>query len=223
MTVLANYYMDFLETDFHKRRVPKRSVQLQNKKNLRIGLNLAKYDAFQSVILKALENVIASPPLKIRRGKYRSIVPQKTQDIIAVHTNSVSDDLLADVAATISTNITDIAEPDTTDIGDAISRSIDSAADIIRTEIVTPFVISLEGLLQSSSGANIESIFTLEESLVAILSEPFDELINEWVANAYGRQLDPIEQSVLDILEGDTGRNSIRSDFSSFSAKDLFV
>ena len=37
---VAKYFMDFLETDFHKRRNPKRSVQLRNSSNLLIGLNL---------------------------------------------------------------------------------------------------------------------------------------------------------------------------------------
>lgn len=40
---VTKYFMDFLETDFHKRCNPKRSVQLRNSSNLLIGLNLNKY------------------------------------------------------------------------------------------------------------------------------------------------------------------------------------
>jgi hypothetical protein len=43
---LATYYMDFLETDFHRRRNPKRNIRLRNADNLLIGLNLARYQKF---------------------------------------------------------------------------------------------------------------------------------------------------------------------------------
>lgn len=107
---LATYYMDFLETDFHKRRVPKRSVMFRNNKNLRVGLDLAKYDAFQYSVLKVLESGMTRP-LSIPRGKYRVVVSQKVKDLIAAHTRSISDEVLAEVAASITTKITDIVNP----------------------------------------------------------------------------------------------------------------
>ena len=58
---LVTYYMDFLETDFHKRRVPKRSVKFRNSKNLRVGLDLAKYEAFQPSVLKVLGSGMTRP------------------------------------------------------------------------------------------------------------------------------------------------------------------
>ena len=40
---VAKYFMDFLETDFHKHKFPRRSIKLRNNDNLLIGLNLQKY------------------------------------------------------------------------------------------------------------------------------------------------------------------------------------
>ena len=51
---VAKYFMDFLETDFHKRRNPKRSVQLRNSSDLLIGLNLNKYPSFNALAWKAI-------------------------------------------------------------------------------------------------------------------------------------------------------------------------
>ncbi|MFH1006720.1 MAG: AAA domain-containing protein, partial [Candidatus Latescibacterota bacterium] len=218
---LATYYMDFLETDFHKRRIPKRSVKFRNSKNLRVGLDLAKYDAFQSSVLKVLENGMTRP-LSIPRGKYRAIVSQKVKDLIAAHTRRISDEVLAEVAASIATKITNLAKPKTTDIGEALSRSLDSATEAIRTNIVTPFVRNVEGLLHSSSGADIESVYSLEESLVAILTDPLEELISEWVANVYGGQPEDIAHRIRQVLDGAFVRDSIGSYFSSCSVNDLF-
>ena len=51
---VAKYFMDFLETDFHKRRNPKRIIQNKNSDNLHIGLNLNKYPTFNKLILKEI-------------------------------------------------------------------------------------------------------------------------------------------------------------------------
>ena len=218
---LATYYMDFLETDFHKRRVPKRSVKFRNSKNLRVGLDLAKYDAFQSSLLKVIGSGMTRP-LSIPRGKYRAVVSQKVKDLIAAHTRSISDEVLAEVAASIATKITDLANPKTTDIGDALSRSQDSVTEAIRSKVVTPFVRDVEGLLHSSSGADIEAVYSLEESLVAILTDPLEELISEWVANVYGGQPEDIAHRIRQVLDGAFVRGSIGSYFSSCSVNDLF-
>lgn len=43
---VAKYFMNFLETDFHKRKNPKRSIQFRSSNNLLVGLNLNKYPSF---------------------------------------------------------------------------------------------------------------------------------------------------------------------------------
>jgi len=89
VTELATYYMDFLETDFHKRRAPKRSVKFHNSKNLRVGLNLAKYSSFQSEALKIITNDM-DKPLDISRGQYQARISQNIQRQIEASTMRVS-------------------------------------------------------------------------------------------------------------------------------------
>ena len=42
---VAKYFMDFLETDFHKRKFPRRAIMSRDSDNLLVGLNLQKYPA----------------------------------------------------------------------------------------------------------------------------------------------------------------------------------
>ena len=60
---LARYYMDFLETDFHKRRVPKRSIKTRNTKGHLTGINLRKYDSFRKEVWGLFQNKIEVPNL----------------------------------------------------------------------------------------------------------------------------------------------------------------
>src|SRR5271167_2283345 len=51
---LALYYMDFLETDFHRRKNPKRSIRHRSADNLLVGINLARYPAFVQAAWKVI-------------------------------------------------------------------------------------------------------------------------------------------------------------------------
>ena len=218
---LTTYYMDFLETNFHKRRVPKRSVKFRNSKNLRVGLDLAKYGAFKSSVLKVFESGM-SRQLSISRGKYRAVVPQKVKDQIVAHTRSISNEVLSEVAISISNKITGFVNPETIAVGEALSSSLDFATEAIRSSVVAPFVRGVESLLQSSSGADIESVYSMEEDLVEILADPLEEIISEWVTNVFSGHPEAIADQILQVLDGSFVRDSIGSYFSSFSVGDLF-
>src|SRR3989339_2073228 len=80
---VAKYFMDFLETDFHKRKNPKRSVQLRSGNNLLIGLNLNKYPAFASLVWKAINHSFDKSALNgIPKGVYRTNIPKNLLDLI---------------------------------------------------------------------------------------------------------------------------------------------
>ena len=51
---VASYFRDFLETDFKKRRIPKRSIKFKNEKNFLIGLTLRKYPDFNKKLWKLI-------------------------------------------------------------------------------------------------------------------------------------------------------------------------
>ena len=64
---VTKYFMDFLETDFHKQRLPKRTIKSRNAGNLLIGFNLKKYESFQQVIEK---HIAANFPAYLKSPYY---------------------------------------------------------------------------------------------------------------------------------------------------------
>ena len=52
---VAQYFQNFLETDFRKRRLPKRNITSTNKDGNSILINLEKYRRFKSSLIKDLE------------------------------------------------------------------------------------------------------------------------------------------------------------------------
>ena len=53
---IGRYFMEFLETDFHKRRLPRRSIKLHNEKGLLTGVNLSKYPTFYKIGYKLVNS-----------------------------------------------------------------------------------------------------------------------------------------------------------------------
>ena len=73
---LATYYMDFLETDFHRHRNPKRSVRLRSADNLLVGINLARYLAFVQAAWRVIPSGFSKDTLaEIRKGAFRTAFP----------------------------------------------------------------------------------------------------------------------------------------------------
>jgi hypothetical protein len=72
---VARYFMDFLETDFRRRRSPRRSIKLHNKDNLLTGINLKKYPAFNKRIWKQINDSFAGEHLRIKRDVYKATIP----------------------------------------------------------------------------------------------------------------------------------------------------
>ena len=51
---VAKYFMNFLETDFKKRRIPKRDTNKKTKSELTVGLDFEKYPKFKELLIKNL-------------------------------------------------------------------------------------------------------------------------------------------------------------------------
>jgi len=70
---LIRYYMDFLETDFHKRPLPKRHIRMRDGKGQLTGINLRKYEGFRNAIWKMFtEESQLNFTSEISRGRYKS-------------------------------------------------------------------------------------------------------------------------------------------------------
>ena len=60
---VCSYFMNFLETDFKRRRVPKRSFALKDKAGNLTGIRLQKYPTFQrNIVVSSLYDQLKADP-----------------------------------------------------------------------------------------------------------------------------------------------------------------
>jgi hypothetical protein len=100
---VAKYFMDFLETDFHKRKFPRRSIKFRNSDNLLIGINLQKYETFNTKIWELINKNFDKDSLnKISKGVYKTSLPKNLKDLIKLQVGKIT-------AGQVNAMITDIA------------------------------------------------------------------------------------------------------------------
>ena len=107
---VGTYFMEFLETDFHKRKLPRRSIRLHNEKGLLIGLNLSRYPSFYKVAYKLVNNCFRSNILSsVQKGDYKADIPKSLLDLIKKQVDKVSDADVADLINELDASIQQFA------------------------------------------------------------------------------------------------------------------
>jgi hypothetical protein len=68
---VAKYFMDFLETDFHRRQTPKRAIRFRNPDNLLVAMGFSSstcFPRFASRRLRFPSRLFAGPPADCPRA-----------------------------------------------------------------------------------------------------------------------------------------------------------
>jgi hypothetical protein len=74
---LAQYYAEFLSTDFKKQRLPRRRLQNSDAQGRLVGIPLRKYPGFQQKLWEELARPIgAGVSVNVSRGTWRSSLPK---------------------------------------------------------------------------------------------------------------------------------------------------
>lgn len=219
---VAKYFMDFLETDFHKRRNPKRSVQTRNKDNLLVGLNLNKYPDFQKIIRKAFAKGFPDGSLKIERGVYKTSIPENLLELIELQIGRISKKQIIQVLKRLAEAIEDAAVQHKKEVDKAQSVALESCASILREELINPFVSSIEKPLENIDLGDENSIYLMEEELTNILLSLIESRCLQIVNYIVSNQDINIEKQLKEVFEEDAVKVSISDFFDAFKVTDLF-
>ncbi|MEX1014605.1 MAG: hypothetical protein WDZ80_05600, partial [Candidatus Paceibacterota bacterium] len=87
---VAKYFMNFLETDFKKRRIPKRNSIQKTQKGLRVGIDLEKYPKLKKTFFTLLNSGFKKENLSIKKGEYVNNVPKNLFNLIEARIKKLS-------------------------------------------------------------------------------------------------------------------------------------
>ena len=98
---ICAYFRDFLDTDFKRQAVPKRSVTLKDAAGNLTGIDASKYPDLVNEVWRLLGKPIDDNPafsLGVPRGKYRGRLKTALKELIDKHAQALSEDDLNTIA-----------------------------------------------------------------------------------------------------------------------------
>ena len=95
--------MDFLETDFHKKKAPKRSISYTNSQWYLVWVSLAKYEKITDSIRKTINEWFdKDSQIKVKKWTYTTTVPKNFLDVIKLNVNKFSEDIITEIVEQVS-------------------------------------------------------------------------------------------------------------------------
>jgi hypothetical protein len=160
---IAKYFMDFLETDFHKRRLPKRTVKYRNKDNLLIGVHLKKYETFNPKIRTFISQGFPDESeIVVNEGQYKTKLPKNIYELVKLQIENITKKDLSRLIEVLSIKIESNRSLHFDSLDNAILSTRDDADKIYFEEIVHPFITSIEKPLENSNLGNADDLYLIE-------------------------------------------------------------
>ena len=220
---VAKYFMDFLETDFHKRKNPRRTIKLRNDENLMLGIKLEKYPKLNDVIRKSIKDSFNSKSLKqIAKGNYTSPIYSNLLDLINHQLKRLDGNVTDELAERIASIIEKSSILYKTEFNQALNTALVDASIAIKEVLVSPFIVNISKSLEDAALGDEGSIFLMEEELVSILLKDIESQITEAIKQIIAGEDINVAAEFQKTIVVDEIRSAIRSFFANYQATDVF-
>ncbi|MDP2728870.1 MAG: hypothetical protein Q8O55_00080 [Dehalococcoidales bacterium] len=174
---VVKYFMDFLETDFHKRRHPKRTVRFRSDNNLLVGIDLGKYAKFKKLVFGAINQGFHKSALgKIGRGIYQANIPRDLLQLIKIQSQRLTEQQVDKVLDAIAEGITK-ATSSNKEYDRAVTTALEFTQTTIKGELAHPFITYLEKPLKNLTLGDENTIYIMEDELTSIFSKAIEDKI----------------------------------------------
>jgi len=218
---VAKYFMDFLETDFHKRRNPKRAVKLRNEHNLLLGLNLNKYRKFNALMWDLVDKSFSQSPT-VPKGKYQTNIPQNLLELINFQLEKINSKQVNGILERIGIQLENVAVLHKDDYDRAIMTVLEESSEIIRQELTTSLIADLEKPLLNLDLGDENSLYLMEEeltlTLVSLLKNKESEVLKFLISN----EKINIQKELKSVFSVKEVTATVSSFFEDFKVTDLF-
>jgi hypothetical protein len=221
---VARYFMDFLETDFHKRQTPKRAIRFRNPDNLLVATSASKYPTFAGVLRRLLNRGFAKGVLDhVNKGEFRTPVPQNLLELVRLQVSKLSPEQVTRVVGVVSQELENAATLYSQEYDRALSVTLDTADTAIKNEIVVPLIKNLEKPLQNLDLGDENAIYLMEEELASTLVELLSNKVSERLRLVIGKEKADIVGGLSSVFELSEIKARVSAFFEALRVGDLFM
>jgi superfamily I DNA and/or RNA helicase len=220
---VTKYFMDFLETDFHKRKLPRRAIKSRNADNLLVGINLRKYESFSLLISKIIQKGFpADPILQLRKGQHKTKLPKNVFSLIELQVSKINKAQFQDLISEVALRVEQEAVLNREDYEQALNSTLEAAGVAFYSEMIHPFIISLEKPLTNNELGDKDDIFMLEQELVAIFVKEIEDKIAEIIRRLIAKENFEILEEITSSITLEGLKATLVEHFENLRVADLF-
>ena len=220
---VAKYFMDFLETDFHKRKFPRRVLKNRNNDNLLIGVSLKKYDTFLKPIHKQIQaGFTGSSELVVKKNQYKTKLPKSIFDLIQLQISKLTPSELNQVLKDIGLCIEQQAALQYDEFDSARSAVLENITTLFYEGFVHPFIQSLEKPLKNQELGDSDDVFLLETDLTEILVNLIEKQVTELLVRTIAKDKVNFSNILKDALSIADLKVTLTTYFENLRVADLY-
>lgn len=220
---LATYFMDFLETDFHKRRLPKRVIKLRDKNNLLIGTHLQKYELFNVNTRRIIsEGFSDDESVLIEKGKHKTRIPTNIHKLINLQIDNLEFKNIEPIVEKISSQVKLNSELYSDSLDEATQKIQDEIREIFLVNFISEFLYTLEKPLADANLGDVDDFYLIEQELSEIFSQMISNLIDSQIARLLANQEVQIKMEITELLNVKDIQDAIKLYFSNLQIADLY-
>lgn len=224
---VAGYFMDFLETDFKRRRKPKRQVK-NHKDGLKTGIRNQKYSRFSHDVRNLLKDGFSQTENLdfIEKGVYTKELPENLINFIENKIEGIQQEEVDAYIKQIVEIIEERVASYPRNIEKVQDKVFEKAHPLATRKIVTPLTDELEEPISESNLGDESTIYLLQEELTELLVSEVKPQIKIEIENIFGSD-EPIDKQGLqnslgEEIQLDELKAEYKNFFSDFSVTDLY-
>lgn len=222
---VSRYFLEFLESDFHRQRAPRRRVQLRTDSGLLAAMALRRYPTLAQAVRQLIACAVKDGlELKIPHRKFLSPLSPTLRNLIEQHIASLPDSSFENVRRHVlhtakSTRGQAVDHPEVW-----VERVIEVFAESFSVEVVRPLLTLLDGPIREQAYSPVDSAFALEADMVSLLTEPaagaLPPALNTYLVTG---NLQPATAVLDDLVSSVEGKRKMVAFFSDFGTADAYA
>lgn len=220
---VAKYFMNFLETDFKKRRIPKRNVIQKTQKGLKVGIDLEKYPKLKKNLLSLLNSGFKKESLQIKKGEYVNNVPKNLFNLIEAKIKKLSKKDIDKVFNKIENMLEEKMVLYAKEYDKFLEESKEETKNIFSRSLIIPLLDDLDKPLENLDIADENSKFQLETDITDSVFDVFESKYTELLQNFFqGRKSSLLKKELQDTIKLIEIKNNLIKFFEDFVIGDAF-
>lgn len=222
---LAQYYSDFLSTDFKKGSLPKRRFQMRDRKGRRSGIPLEKFPSFFPKLTRLLKKKFgAGLSLSVKLGEHQANLPAVVVNSIKACIKNLDFSGLEERNAEALENFKKNSLRKNCDLEIECTDFITQLRRNVGLEIGAKIIDFLQPVFERSASNLVDALILVEDDITELFVSPFEDALPSALAHFMDIKTDERLITLMDeAFSVESGKTRLASFFEDFSASDLFT